>query len=213
MSESGPFSPLLLLQDQLVLQESDRGCALVALAALDEAVQILLRAAFSKSKDIIKTSITPMFAVNGPLATFWAKVHIANSLELLSPVVYCDLEITRKIRNRFAHQQTPVDFNDATIVLDLEKLSTTEHYGRLMKSKRYVVKSNASGKLPSASQLQEDGLIKFHKACFAWSIAVNGSFLRIGRDSIEKGGIASGRAWANKWETEQIWKQLPPAAE
>jgi DNA-binding MltR family transcriptional regulator len=197
------------LSKQLLLHESDRGCVLVAHAVLDEAVELLLRGAFSKSEAIMKASVMPMFAVNGPLSTFWSKLHLANSLELLSPAVYTDLEIMRRIRNRFAHQKAPVDFNDKSLVSDLEKLSSTEHYGRLMKGKRYVLKPDNSGKLPSVAQLQENGLLSFHKTCFTWSVGINLTFLHLGTTSVNKGGIIRGRAWAKKWETEQMWKKLP----
>src|SRR2546422_663458 len=96
------------LSDQLAKHESDRGTVLVGLAALDENLEILLRSTFIQDRTISKTSVETLFAVNGPLNTFWAKCHFANALGLLPECLFSDLEKMRKLRNRFAHQRTPV---------------------------------------------------------------------------------------------------------
>lgn len=169
---------------------------MVAHAVLDEAMELLLRAAFSKSEAIMKASVSPLLAVNGPLATFWSKLHLANSLGLLSSTVFSDLDIIRRIQSRFAHQKAPVNFDDKSLASDIEKLSTTEHYGRLMKGKRYALKPDSSGNFPSVAQLQEEGILSFRKTCFTWSVGINLTFLEICTKSVDQGRIISGRAWA-----------------
>ncbi len=80
--------------------ESDRGCALVGGAMLDEALAGLLRAYLISNPAVDKALLTNPGA---PLSTFSARVATAMALGLLSDELYHDLEQIRKIRNLAAH--------------------------------------------------------------------------------------------------------------
>jgi hypothetical protein len=74
--------------------ETDRGCALMAAAFLENELEKLLRKTLigtNKQKD-------DLFMFNGPLGTFSAKIKIAYASGLLSENNFHDLELIRKIR-------------------------------------------------------------------------------------------------------------------
>jgi DNA-binding MltR family transcriptional regulator len=113
-----------IFSEQMLTQESDRGCALVAAAILDNILEKILREQFSSRKKAIKNSVNPLFLVMGPLSSFWAKIQLANSLGLLPEKIYEDLETIRKIRNTFAHHGEPIDFDDEEVAKLINNLNS-----------------------------------------------------------------------------------------
>ncbi|EGR3934234.1 MltR family transcriptional regulator [Vibrio cholerae] len=91
--------------------ETDRGCALMAAAYIDEKLGELLKAYLVDDPKIIER----MFDFNGPFGTFSSRIDSTYSLGLLPGNVYKDIHLLRKIRNDFAHVSTPLTFDDEPI--------------------------------------------------------------------------------------------------
>jgi DNA-binding MltR family transcriptional regulator len=93
-------------------KESDRGCALVASAYLENEISQLLERFFielsSKSKKIL-------FDFNGPVGTFSSKIEISFALGLITHEIKAALSLVRKVRNEFAHLHEPLDFDSDKI--------------------------------------------------------------------------------------------------
>lgn len=92
---------------QTLSSETDRGCALMAAAYLDDQLQELLLQSFV---DDDATS-TRFFHPNGPLGSFSARIDLAFLLGLISKQALRDLHLIRKIRNEFGHNHRPMSFS------------------------------------------------------------------------------------------------------
>lgn len=97
-----------------IKNSNDRGCSIVAASFFDELLGNILKA--NLIKDL--KSDDDLFKGFGPLSTFSAKVKISYRLGLISAKEFKQLEIFRKIRNKFAHQLTSKSYDD----LDLKDL-------------------------------------------------------------------------------------------
>ena len=181
---------------QLMLHESDRGAVLVGIAVIDESLTDLLQAAFVNDPPVQQVSITSLFSPNGPLATIWSKIHLANALGLLHPDVYSNLEIIRKLRNRFAYQKDPVDFLDTNVEQLINKLSITKSFhDDLMKGKTYQW-LHEGGKRISEARMSEAGYVKKNKAAFVFSVWHALGQIETTTTTVSKFGIERGRRWA-----------------
>jgi DNA-binding MltR family transcriptional regulator len=93
-------------------KESDRGCALVAAAYLENQISEILEKFFveqgTKAKDAL-------FDFNGPVGTFSSKIKMAYSLGLIPQEIQNALDLIRKLRNEFAHLHEPLDFESQSI--------------------------------------------------------------------------------------------------
>ncbi|QOF76074.1 MltR family transcriptional regulator [Variovorax sp. 38R] len=85
----------------------DRTCALVLAANLDNRLRELLIAHFLPVDGSKKEEI---FEGNGPLSTFSSRITVANLCGLLSEAEHHDLNLIRKIRNFFAHEEENLNF-------------------------------------------------------------------------------------------------------
>ena len=98
----------------LIMLESDRGCALVAGALLEAG---LLTAIMSRL-----VAVTPAErkawtdTSDAPLSTFSQKIKIARGLGILGPATERTLSRVKDIRNAFAHALRPLNFSNPTIV-------------------------------------------------------------------------------------------------
>jgi hypothetical protein len=101
-----------------LLKESDRGAALIGAAFVDDALLRLLTALFRTDKSATKS----MFGLNGPLSSLWAKAQLAYLLRATTTNTHREINSIRKIRNAFAHEWGPKDFNDATVANNLNDL-------------------------------------------------------------------------------------------
>jgi DNA-binding MltR family transcriptional regulator len=79
--------------------ESDRACAVLGAAFLDEQLRSLLESFFVDDQRKVKE----LFYQSGPLASFSSRTSLAYVLGFLSPSEVHDLDLIRKIRNDFAH--------------------------------------------------------------------------------------------------------------
>lgn len=102
-------------------KESDRACVIMAAAALDEGLKLLIESSLIKNP----SSFDCLFdGANAPLQSFSSKIDLAYSLGLISTEFSSDLHIIRKIRNGFAHNLTGCSFGDQSVhdrVLRLKK--------------------------------------------------------------------------------------------
>lgn len=97
---------------QTLIGESDRGCALMAAAYLDERLADLLKAYLVDDR----SAVGKMFDFNGPFGTFSSRIDGAYALGLLPKNVRADIQLVRKIRNDFAHVSKPITFEDQPII-------------------------------------------------------------------------------------------------
>ena len=93
-------------------RESDRGCALILTANLDDRLMGLLKNFFvaepAKRHDA-------MFKGSGCLATFSSRIRICYSTGLLNDDERHDLDLIRRIRNDFAHDGNSIGFEAGTV--------------------------------------------------------------------------------------------------
>ena len=91
--------------------ETDRGCALMAAAYLDEELRKLAERFLVDNESIVNN----IFRSDGPLGTFSSRIDLIYLLGLIGPHVRRDLHLIRKIRNVFAHNSNLIDFNQREI--------------------------------------------------------------------------------------------------
>jgi DNA-binding MltR family transcriptional regulator len=90
--------------------ESDRACALMACAFLDESFRNWFESIFVEAKEVEQ-----LFDSNGPLCTFSSRIKVAFALGLLCEQHVRDLNLMRRIRNEFAHNASPLTFDEPSI--------------------------------------------------------------------------------------------------
>ena len=91
--------------------ESDRGCALMAGAYIDDRLKRLISESFVHDKDIHRE----FFNFSGPLGGFSARITYAFLSGKLSKAEYRDLNLIRKIRNDFGHTADLITFDTPSI--------------------------------------------------------------------------------------------------
>ncbi len=84
----------------LLRKETDRGCALVAGAALDEIMGGLLAVYLLKDKEIVNALFRNP---NAPISTFSARIWLCRGIGLISKELCHDIDAVRHIRNQAAH--------------------------------------------------------------------------------------------------------------
>jgi hypothetical protein len=82
-----------------LIQQSDRGTAVIGGAYVEDGITELIRAAWRDDEKVQRD----VFGHSGPLGTFNAKTKIAYVSWLIGPHTRDDLDIVRGIRNDFAH--------------------------------------------------------------------------------------------------------------
>lgn len=100
-------------------KESDRGCALVAAAYLENEVGELLGNFFVKQSAKARAAL---FEFNGPVGTFSSKIKMSAALGLMPEEIFKSLDLIRKMRNEFAHLHEPLDFESPKIKRQVENL-------------------------------------------------------------------------------------------
>ncbi|GLS35409.1 hypothetical protein GCM10010869_09970 [Mesorhizobium tianshanense] len=92
--------------------ESDRACAVLGPAFLDDQLRELL-----KSFLVDDQRVADLFASSmGPLASFSSRIEMAFALGFLAPREVRDLNLIRKVRNEFAHQLAGTSFVSPKVV-------------------------------------------------------------------------------------------------
>lgn len=118
MADTHPFFDEVMEFRRALTPETDRGCALMAAAYLDEQLGRLLRAAFVEDVKVLDALLESI----GPLATFSSRIDLCYALGLLPPLVRRDVHLIRKIRNEFAHAASPLTFEHARMAARCSEL-------------------------------------------------------------------------------------------
>ncbi len=105
-----------------LLKESDRGCVMIAAAFLDDALEEVLRSFFRTDPFSLKNAVDPLLAGNGPISTFSSRIQLCYALMLITTNMRKELDLTRKLRNDFAHTWGPMDFDDPLCVERMKAL-------------------------------------------------------------------------------------------
>ena len=99
-------------------QESPRGAVIISVAYFDKQLQELLKSHFEKNI----STINEIFNCRESLRSFYAKLELANKLNLIENDIYKDLGIINEIRNIFAHQIFDTSFENEKIIEKCNKL-------------------------------------------------------------------------------------------
>jgi hypothetical protein len=91
-------------------KESDRGCAIIGASFLEDRLEALLRAICRTDEESIKQAVDPLFDSYAPFATFSGKIQAAFALRPIDRELKTQLDLIRRIRNEFAHDQGPLSF-------------------------------------------------------------------------------------------------------
>lgn len=90
--------------------ESDRGCAIIGCSLLEEHLGKILRAKMARCAD--GKQVEALFEGYGPLSTFSAKIAVCHAFGFIDDKLRHDLDIVRRIRNKFAHEYGKREFFD-----------------------------------------------------------------------------------------------------
>ena len=91
--------------------ETDRGCALMAAAFLDERIMDLIKANLVSDARLAQKA----FDASGPLGSFSSRIDMAYLMGLIPKNALRDLHLLRKIRNDFAHVSDKLTFETPLI--------------------------------------------------------------------------------------------------
>lgn len=103
-------------------KETDRGCVLVAVEFLSEAIDALLRDEFAGRTIDQKLQDKLLTGVIAPLGTFAMRTTFAYVFGLIPKPTYDALETIRKIRNTCAHRRGLIDLKDNDVKVHIEAL-------------------------------------------------------------------------------------------
>lgn len=104
---------------EVLNDESDLACVLIATSYLDQTLASLLERYFVEGN----TSQRLLDPRGGVLGTFASRADLSYCLGLIPKGLYQNLRIVGEIRNRFAHNYLLLDFNDQDIIDQVGKLS------------------------------------------------------------------------------------------
>jgi DNA-binding MltR family transcriptional regulator len=91
--------------------ETDRGCALMAAAFLDDRMKSMLAARLVDDQKVAQR----VFEFNGPLGNFSSRIDFAYLLGVLPNNARRDLHLVRAIRNKFAHTASAIEFDHPSV--------------------------------------------------------------------------------------------------
>jgi DNA-binding MltR family transcriptional regulator len=93
-------------------KEGDRSVGIVAASLLDVLLEEIIRTFYVKDRNV-----ADLFKNDHLLMNFYSKINVAYYSGYIPKVIYHDLKIVCKIRNRFAHSlSTGLDFTEKTLV-------------------------------------------------------------------------------------------------
>lgn len=94
-----------------IAKQTDRGAALIAVAYLEERLVSAIKARMNRHEEIEGR----LFRGAGPLASLSSKIDLGFLIGIYDLRVHKMLHWAREIRNEFAHQPEPRDFNSQRI--------------------------------------------------------------------------------------------------
>jgi DNA-binding MltR family transcriptional regulator len=86
--------------------------AIVGAAMIEEQ---LLRALLTKMRRLSRDMHKRLFDGYGPLSSFSGKIDVAYALHIITKEIYDDLTTIRRLRNKFAHSTSSVNFDSVEI--------------------------------------------------------------------------------------------------
>jgi len=93
-------------------KEGDRSVGIVAASLLDVLLEEIIRTFYIKDRHV-----SDLFKDDHMLMTFYSKINVAYYSGYIPKVIYHDLKIVCKVRNRFAHSLfAGLDFEEKTVV-------------------------------------------------------------------------------------------------
>lgn len=105
-------------------EKSDLAVVLISTSFIEAWLTVILRVHLISSKKLEEKEINELFDKNyGLLNTLSNKTKLAYFLSLIDGKIFNNLEMIRKIRNKFAHTRLDIRFSDETIRLLCERLN------------------------------------------------------------------------------------------
>ncbi len=89
--------------------QTDRGAAIIGASLLDKRLEKAIRV------HLLDNKVTDELFKSQVLGSFSAKIDLAYSLGLYGKKSYDDLNLIRRIRNEFAHFDTPLNFASESV--------------------------------------------------------------------------------------------------
>ena len=106
--------------------ESDRGATILASVWIDKLLERKLNALFTEGNSSTRRKL---YDLNGPFSSFSSKVLAAYSLGWIDSEIFDDINLVRKIRNKFAHELHGIDLESPKIRLLIDKFKIpSRHY-------------------------------------------------------------------------------------
>jgi DNA-binding MltR family transcriptional regulator len=96
--------------------ESPRAAVIIAAAFLDAQLRNLLSKFLIDDQRVVDELLGTEDNPDGPLSSFSSRIKAAYSMGLISQSMYCDLNMVRNIRNKFAHKMHGYTFDEPKIV-------------------------------------------------------------------------------------------------
>lgn len=110
------------------VEESDRGCVLVAAGYADVALEHCLKLALLNRSELAADEIEALISAKfAPIGDLWSRTLLAFSLGLITVNVKEALDELRTLRNFFAHHPGPVDLSDERVYKIVDKM---DDFGR-----------------------------------------------------------------------------------
>lgn len=122
-----------------IQETNDLGTALIAMAFLDNILMSLLKGYF-----INNTKKVNQLLKDGPLETFYSRIMICYCLGLINEEQRYDLDIIRRIRNKFAHTFETITFDEILIkdliksLKQIRRLESLDYYEEYKKSNKFI---------------------------------------------------------------------------
>ena len=108
----------------LLLDESDRGAAIMASGFAEQALQTAICSRVADHGETVRKSWFE--GDNAPFATFSAKIQLGMALGIYADKMRDQLITIKNIRNQFAHCSVPLDFSHPAIVGAVRSLRNEE---------------------------------------------------------------------------------------
>ena len=114
---------------KLLTVESDRGCALIAAAALDSSLLDCLSLFFVDDKKVQAN----LLANSMPLGTFSSRIDVCYLAKIINKDIHNELHLIRKIRNQFGHVAEEISFSSPEISDRCALLKTRDEFAHISK--------------------------------------------------------------------------------
>ncbi len=163
-----------------LIDESDRGAAIVGAALLEDSLVTMLKSEMFIDR-MSQKQVKDIFDLSGPLSNFSAKISIALAFGFIDKTTFNDLQIVRKLRNKFAHSSDQLSFDDPDVRSQIGSMHCFKCAAEKLPNR---FSPDSEGEI-NEWQMKADGYIRLNKAAF--SLAVRDLSMRIKYGSIIRG--------------------------